>query len=75
MPGVKATQQQYRMLKKEADKGRAMEECPEDATVVVPPDEVDSVRALLRELMENAMRLAVPLVADTAVGGNWMELK
>jgi DNA polymerase I len=37
----------------------------------VPPDEVDTVRAQVKEAMENAMPLAVPLVVDFKVGPTW----
>jgi len=37
----------------------------------VPPDEVTSVRAQVKDAMENAMRLEVPLVVDFKVGPSW----
>ena len=36
-------------------------------------DEVDAVQRLVRELMEGAMELEVPLVVDMNVGKNWLE--
>lgn len=39
-----------------------------------PPEEVDTVRALLREEMENAMSLSVPLRVDLGVGPSWFEI-
>jgi DNA polymerase-1 len=41
----------------------------------VPWDEVDSVRDLVVDRMENAVELSVPLVADWGVGPNWYECK
>jgi DNA polymerase-1 len=41
----------------------------------VPSDDVDPVRDLVVDRMENAMELAVPLVADWGVGANWYECK
>jgi DNA polymerase-1 len=35
--------------------------------------EVDSARARVRELMQGAARLKVPLVVDIGVGDNWDE--
>jgi len=39
----------------------------------VPPGDVDALSALLREIMESALELAVPLVTDVGVGGSWRE--
>ena len=38
-----------------------------------PEDEVPEVSALVREAMENAMSLAVPLKVDIGVGDNWLQ--
>jgi DNA polymerase-1 len=40
-----------------------------------PLDEVHPVVALVKERMENAVSLAVPLVVDVGTGANWMETK
>ncbi|MBV8340421.1 MAG: DNA polymerase I [Candidatus Eremiobacteraeota bacterium] len=37
----------------------------------VPPDEVPTVRSLVKEAMENAMALSVPLVVDFKAGPTW----
>ncbi|MDR1572066.1 MAG: DNA polymerase I [Clostridiales Family XIII bacterium] len=38
-------------------------------------DELDAVKALLKDNMERAFELSVPLVAELSVGANWYELK
>jgi DNA polymerase-1 len=40
----------------------------------VPEDEVDQVRALVKEEMEGVIELKVPLVADCGVGVNWRDM-
>ena len=36
-------------------------------------DEVDELRPVIKELMENALPLNVPVVVDTGVGENWLD--
>jgi DNA polymerase-1 len=35
--------------------------------------DAEAVRAILKEEMENAVSLAVPLTVSTAIGANWLE--
>ena len=39
----------------------------------VPKTEVESLIAMVKEEMENAFSLDVPLVIDLGVGNNWLE--
>ncbi|MFB2923123.1 DNA polymerase I [Aerosakkonema funiforme] len=41
----------------------------------VPPSEWEELQPKIRETMENAVQLSVPLVVDVHVGSNWMETK
>ncbi|MFP5341428.1 MAG: DNA polymerase I [Candidatus Limnocylindria bacterium] len=41
----------------------------------VPRDEVEPLAALVRETMEGAMRLSVPLVVDVKVGDDWESME
>ena len=41
----------------------------------VPPAELEAMRALVREHMEGAALLRVPLVVDLGVGPNWLDAK
>jgi DNA polymerase-1 len=40
-----------------------------------PESEVDAMKPLVRERMENALALAVPLVVEIGVGTNWRDLE
>ena len=39
----------------------------------VPPEELETMRALVREHMEQVVELRVPLVVDIGVGQSWAE--
>lgn len=41
----------------------------------VPPEELKTLRELVRYEMENAAELSVPLVVDVGTGPNWLETK
>jgi DNA polymerase-1 len=40
-----------------------------------PPEEIDTIQALVRRHMETAAQLRVPLVVEIGVGANWLEAK
>ncbi len=41
----------------------------------VPEDEIDTVRTLVKQEMENVLELNVPIVVDVGIGQNWRDLK
>jgi DNA polymerase-1 len=41
----------------------------------VPPDEMGAVQALVKQEMEHAAQLSVPLVVDMGTGANWLDTK
>jgi DNA polymerase-1 len=41
----------------------------------VPENEVDAMKTLVREHMENAHALLVPLVVEIGVGTNWRDME
>jgi DNA polymerase I len=41
----------------------------------VPGPELDAVKALVKQEMEHAAELSVPLVVDMGVGENWLATK
>jgi DNA polymerase-1 len=41
----------------------------------VPDGEVETMRSLVKEEMENVIELKVPIVADVGIGQNWRDLK
>jgi DNA polymerase-1 len=40
-----------------------------------PPEEVETMRTLVRQHLEQVVELRVPLVVDIGVGPNWLDAK
>ena len=60
-------------LKREGLKTEMLLQVHDELNFNVPLDEVDKVKALVREEMEGAFSLSVPLRVDIGVGANWLE--
>ena len=60
-------------LKREGLKTEMLLQVHDELNFNVPLDEVDRVKELVREEMEGAIELSVPLRVDIGVGANWLE--
>jgi DNA polymerase-1 len=60
-------------LKKRKAKTRMVLQVHDELLFDAHKDEVNELRPLIKELMENALPLNVPVVADTGVGENWLD--
>jgi DNA polymerase-1 len=60
-------------LKREGLKAEMLLQVHDELNFNVPLDEVERVKVLVREAMEGAMELSVPLRVDIGVGNNWLE--
>ena len=65
----------YDALKKKGLKSRMLVQVHDEILLEVPLAEADEVRKLVKEAMEGAAKLSVPLVADIHTGASWYEAK
>ncbi len=65
----------FRRLQQEGSRSRLVLQVHDELVFEVPADEVDSLRKLVREAMENVVQLKVPLQVEVAVGDSWYDAK
>ncbi|MFH1017887.1 MAG: DNA polymerase I [Pseudomonadota bacterium] len=63
----------HRALKENNLKCRMLLQVHDELVFEVPEDEIEAARKLIRNGMESAMSLKVPIVVDVGVGANWAE--
>jgi DNA polymerase I len=62
-------------LKNGGFKARLILQVHDELIIETPADEIERVRDLLKDCMENVAVLTVPLTAEVKVGANWYETK
>lgn len=65
----------YNRLKKEKLSSKLILQVHDELIIEAPKSEADRVCVILREEMENATKLSVPLKVDMAVGRSWYDTK
>ncbi|MCU6768925.1 DNA polymerase I [Barnesiella propionica] len=63
----------FNRFEKENLKTKMILQVHDELNFNVPENELERVRNIVREEMENAWTLKVPLIADSGVGNNWLE--
>jgi DNA polymerase-1 len=63
----------YQRLKRENLKTKMLLQVHDELIFSVPTEEKGRVGAIVKEEMENACHLAVPLLAEGGWGKNWLE--
>ena len=63
----------YERLKKEEPDAHLVMQVHDELIVEAPDKRVDAVKKILREEMEGAVKLNVPLTVDVTAGKNWLE--
>jgi DNA polymerase-1 len=62
-------------LRAEALETRMLLQVHDELVFEAPPVELERVRVVVRQEMEHAAQLSVPLIVDIGVGKNWLETK
>ena len=62
-------------LRTESFESRMLLQVHDELVFEAPPEEEDRLQAMVREEMEGAAELSVPLVVDIGTGANWVETK
>ena len=65
----------FNRLKEENMKSRLILQVHDELIVEAPKQEAEKAAAILKEEMENAVKLNVPLIADANIGNSWLEAK
>ena len=63
----------YRRLQQEGLQAQMIMQVHDELNFNVPIHELEQVRIIVVEEMQNAVHLSVPLIADCGVGANWLE--
>ena len=63
----------HRRLKEEGLKAQMIMQVHDELNFNVPVNEVDRVREIVVNEMQNAVHLSIPLIAECGVGENWLE--
>jgi len=64
----------HRELRRRRLRSRLILQIHDELLLEVPEEEAETARVLVREIMEGALPLDVPLVADARVGSSWAEV-
>ena len=65
----------YKRLRDEGYKAKLIMQVHDELIIDCPKDEAEKVAKLLKEEMEGAVCLAIPLFVDVGIGENWLEAK
>ena len=71
----KAMVELYNEMNKKKLKSKKLLQVHDELIINVLDDEIDEVKKLTQEVMENAFKLEVPLKVEISTGSNWYEAK
>jgi DNA polymerase-1 len=62
-------------LRERGLRGRMLLQVHDELVFEAPPEELETMRAVVKDHMEHVVELRVPLVVDIGVGPNWLDAK
>ena len=65
----------HKELKKQGFKAKLVLQVHDELVIDSPKEEANAVATLLKQEMEKAVSLAVPLTVEVGIGDNWFETK
>lgn len=65
----------YNELKKRNLKSRLILQIHDELIIEAKKDEVEEIKVLMKDIMENSIKLDIPLTVDLEVGDNWYDAK
>jgi len=65
----------HRLFEERGLEAKMLLQVHDELVFEAPPDELETVRGLVKSEMEQVYPLAVPLVVDTGIGENWRDAK
>jgi DNA polymerase-1 len=65
----------HEMLNSSPLRGKMLLQVHDEIVLEVPEDELHDTKLMIRQAMENAFDLVVPLKVDIEVGSNWLEME
>ena len=65
----------YRELEKRGLKSKIVLQVHDEMMIEAPKNEIEEVKEILKECMESATTLNVPLIAEISVADNWYDCK
>ena len=63
----------YRELKRKKTKTKMVLQVHDELLFDAHKDEVEELRPMIKEMMENAMPMNVPILVETGIGDNWLD--
>jgi DNA polymerase-1 len=63
----------YEEFKSRKMKSKMILQVHDELVFEVPPDEIEKARKIIKDKMQNALSLSVPIVVDIGIGRNWFE--